>query len=396
MTMRKTADIVLVSLAALFVLSLLLMRAVGDPVWLLAVQAMLEGALVGSIADWFAVRALFGAPLGITFHTRLVPRNRDRLIRAIADGVQNRILTRTVIRSHLAKRVLTDMLIEKAESYGIERGLMKVWDEEVKPNICGQKAADMVLEKVGEAEMPSVLSAETAHTVSEAVLTWAANKAETEDFRQTVESYLEQFVTEKTASAGMLGALFGMFAKASGTVDTHDASVKLSRAVAGYLREASADGHMTKLWLTAEVRTILARIDEKAVMVAYLDDDSVQGALRRSVTAAIDGGEGTMKALFVAEGVRLWQMLKQDDEFVTELEAKLRLMLYRFIEMRRDLIGAAISRTLSAYSEDEMRASIEEKVGDDLEWVRMNGAVLGGMLGLVLFFVLYAGGIVLG
>ena len=396
MTMRKTADIVLVSLAALFVLSLLLMRAVGDPVWLLAVQAMLEGALVGSIADWFAVRALFGAPLGITFHTRLVPRNRDRLIRAIADGVQNRILTRTVIRSHLAKRVLTEMLMEKAESYGIERGLMKVWDEEVKPNISGQKAADMVLEKVGEAEMPSVLSAETAHTVSEAVLTWAANKAETEDFRQTVESYLEQFVTEKTASAGMLGALFGMFAKASGTVDTHDASVKLSRAVADYLREASADGHMTKLWLTAEVRTILARIDEKAVMGAYFGDDSVQGALRRSVTAATDGGEGAMKALFVAEGVRLWQMLKQDDDFVTELEAKLRLMLYRFIEMRRDLIGAAITRTLSAYSEDEMRASIEEKVGDDLEWIRMNGAVLGGMLGLVLFFVLYAGGIVLG
>ena len=396
MTMRKTADIVLVSLAALFVLSLLLMRAVGDPVWLLAVQAMLEGALVGSIADWFAVRALFGAPLGITFHTRLVPRNRDRLIRAIADGVQNRILTRTVIRSHLAKRVLTDMLIEKTESYGIERGLRKVWDEEIKPNISGQKAADMVLEKVGEIEMPSVLSAETAHTVSEAVLTWAANKAETEDFRQTVESYLEQFVTEKTASAGMLGALFGMFAKASGTVDTHDASVKLSRAVAGYLREASADGHMTKLWLTAEVRTILARIDEKAVMGAYLGDDSVQGALRETVTAATDGGEGAMKALFVAEGVRLWQMLKQDDDFVTELEAKLRLMLYRFIEMRRDLIGAAITRTLSAYSEDEMRASIEEKVGDDLEWIRMNGAVLGGMLGLVLFFVLYASGIVLG
>ena len=396
MTMRKTADIVLVGLAALFVLSLLLMRAVGDPVWLLAVQAMLEGALVGSIADWFAVRALFGAPLGITFHTRLVPRNRDRLIRAIADGVQNRILTRTVIRSHLAKRVLMAMLIEKAESYGIERGLRKVWDEEVKPNISGQKAADMVLEKVGEIEMPSVLSAETAHTVSEAVLIWAANKAETEDFRQTVESYLEQFVTEKTASAGMLGALFGMFAKASGTVDTHDASVKLSRAVADYLREASADGHMTKLWLTAEVRTILARIDEKAVMGAYLGDDSVQGALREAVTAATDGGEGAMKALFVAEGVRLWQMLKQDDDFVTELEAKLRLMLYRFIEMRRDLIGAAITRTLSAYSEDEMRASIEEKVGDDLEWIRMNGAVLGGMLGLVLFFVLYAGGIVLG
>lgn len=396
MTMKKTADIVLVSLAISFVLSLLLMRAVGDPVWLLAVQAMLESALVGSIADWFAVRALFGAPLGITFHTRLVPRNRDRLIRAIADGVQNRILTRTVIRSHLTKRVLTTMLIEKAESYGIERGLMKVWDDHIRPNISGEKTADMLLAKLDKTEMPSVLSAETAHTVSEAVLTWAADKAETEDFRRTVEAYLEQFVAEKTASAGMLGALFGMFAKASGTVDTHDASVKLSRAVAVYLRDASQDGHMTKLWLTAEVRTLLARIDEKAVMGAYLGNDAVRNVLCCTAKKAVDDNQDAMKALFLAEGVRLWQMLKQDEDFVTELEARLRLMLYRFIEMRRDLIGEAISRTLCAYSEDEMRASIEEKVGDDLEWIRLNGAVLGGILGLVLFIVLYAGGIVLG
>ena len=396
MTMRKTADIVLVSLAVLFVLSLFLMRAIGDPVWLLALQAMLEGALVGSIADWFAVRALFGAPLGITFHTRLVPRNRDRLIRAIADGVQNRILTRNVIRSHMTKRVLTTMLIEKAESYGIERGLEAVWDNRVRPHIGGKETADVLLVKLDKAEMPSVLSAQTAHTVSEAVLDWASKKAETEDFRQTVESYLERFVEEKTASAGMLGALFGMFAKASGTVDTHDASVKMARAVADYLRESSQDGHMTKLWLTAEVRTVMARIDEKAVMGAYLGDDSVRKALSRAVCTAIDDGEGALKNLFVAEGVRLWHILIQDEAFVTELEAKLRLALYRFIEMRRDLIGAAITRTLSAYSEDEMRISIEEKVGDDLEWIRLNGAVLGGLLGLVLFGVLYAGGTVLG
>ena len=194
----------------------------------------------------------------------------------------------------------------------------------------------------------------------------------------------------------MLGALFGMFAKASGTVDTHDASVKMARAVADYLRESSQDGHMTKLWLTAEVRTVMARIDEKAVMGAYLGDESVRRALSRAVCMAADDGEGAMKKLFVAEGVRLWHILVQDETFVTELEAKLRLALYRFIEMRRDLIGAAITRTLSAYSEDEMRISIEEKVGDDLEWIRLNGAVLGGLLGLVLFGVLYAGGTVLG
>ncbi len=396
MTMRKTADVVLVSLAVLFILSLFLMRVVGEPVWLLCLQAMLEGALVGSIADWFAVRALFGAPLGITFHTRLVPRNRERLIRAISDGVQNRILTRTVIRSHLTKRVLTTMLVEKAESYGIERGLDKIWELYICPNIGGKERAAQLMAHIDKMEMPSVLCADTAHTVSGAVLTWASDKAETEQFRMTVESYLEQFVAEKTASAGALGALFGFFAKASGTVDTYDASVKLSRAVCDYLRASSEDGHMTKLWLTAEVRTIFARIDERAVMSAYLADDTVRAHLARVACAAVDGGEPAMRKLFVAEGVRLWYALKQDEAFVTELEAKLRLMLYRFIEMRRDLIGAAVARTLSAYSEDEMRDSIEEKVGDDLEWIRLNGAVLGGILGLVLFGLLYICGIVLG
>ena len=396
MTMKKTADIVFVSLAILFVLSLMVMRVVGDPVWFLALQAMLEGALVGSIADWFAVRALFGAPLGIRFHTCLVPRNRERLIRAIADGVQNHILTRSVIRSHMTKRVLMTMLIEKAESYGIERGFDKMWELYVRPNIGGKVSAAQLLANIDKMEMPSVLRAETAHTISGAVLTWAAGKAETESFRAMIESYLEQFVAEKTALAGALGALFGFFAKASGTVDTHDASVKLSRAVADYLRDASEDGHVTKRWLAAEVRTVFARIDEKAVMGAYLGDEVVRTNLGRAVKSAVDSGEGAMKALFVAEGVRLWRVLKQDESFVTELEARLRLMLYRFIEMRRDLIGAAVARTLSAYSEEEMRASIEEKVGDDLEWIRLNGAVLGGLLGLVLFGVLYACGIVLG
>ena len=153
---------------------------------------------------------------------------------------------------------------------------------------------------------------------------------------------------------------------------------------------------MTKLWLTAQVRTMLLRIDERAVMSGYLENDAVRDGLSRAVIAAADGGEPMLKQLFCAEGVRLWQTLTQDEAFVTETEAKLRLMLYRFIEMRRDLIGAAISRTMSAYSDDEIRATIEEKVGDDLEWIRLNGAILGGGLGLVLFGILYLCGIVLG
>ena len=397
MTMRRRADLVLISLAAAFAASLALMCAVGEPVWLLLVQAVLEGALVGSAADWFAVRALFEAPLGYTKHTRLVPKNRARLLRAIADGVQKQVLPRSVIRSRMAEARLVPFFIETAENYGIERALDKLWSRYVSAQGIGEKGADYLLARADRLTVSSILSETMVSRLSGQVLAWASEKVRSEAVRGWIEQQLEKVIDEKADEAGVLGKLFAFFGKASGTVDAHAASVAVVRAVAKELQSAAADEHHTlRVWLSSEFCKVLGRLDEKDIVRTVLAYPRLGTLLREAVDCAARDGEAAGRRFFLSEGRRCWDILTANAALKTEIEAKLHWAIYRFVETRGYLIGEVIERTLERYSEDEMRVFIEEKVGDDLEWIRMNGAILGGILGLVFFLVMYGLGITLG
>src|ERR1700740_2463758 len=91
-------------LALLLVLTgLLLERSHTLPFWGGLIMAFGEAALVGGLADWFAVRALFTHPLGIKIfpHTALIPRNRARITREISNLVQNEWLTKDMMLTRI-------------------------------------------------------------------------------------------------------------------------------------------------------------------------------------------------------------------------------------------------------------------------------------------------------
>lgn len=394
MTMKRTADRVLLVLAGLFVVSLVSVRALGEPLWLLAVQALLEGALVGSIADWFAVKALFDAPLGIRFHTRLVPRNRASLLRAIADGVQNKVLAGRVIRSQVAETMLVQRMIAMIDSYGKERILAQIWDDYVEDVICGAWRADALMKRGKEYTLTSLLDEERASAISGRLLAMGSRMAESERFCTQVESYLDKLVEAR--AGGTLAKLFVFLGAASGAIDTQDASRAVSRAVSAYLARASEQKEdALRLRLTEEMRAVARRLDDVQLVRSILDGSQVQDQAEKILASlqAVVRSDG--KDVFIREGVKCYRALIADERFCTELEAKLRWMLYRFVDARGYLIGQAIERTLDRYSEDEMRDFVESRVGDDLQWIRLNGAILGGILGLALFVILYLCGVVL-
>lgn len=395
MTMKRTADCTLAGIAVLFVLSLGLMRVVGEPVWLLAMQAMLEGAFVGGVADWFAVKALFDAPLGIRFHTRLVPRNRAKLLRAIADGVQNQVLSKRVIRSQVSETMLVKQILDAIESYGVERILDKVWYAYVGDASHRMRVATYLLRQGESVKLADMVHDTTACVVSGRLLAWAMQMAQSKTFGERVKSHLDKLVEEK--SGGMMAKLFVFLGTASGAIDTTAATESIVRAVSGRLRQASErEDDELRAWLTQEVRAVVRRLDDDGAVRSMLGCDSVRAWLTKMMTAVMQAGEKEAHAVFLREGVSCYRVLAGDEKLLVELEAKLRWMVYRFVEKRGYLIGEAVERTLDGYGEEEMRDFIEEKVGDNLQWIRINGSVLGGILGLLMFGILYAGGIVLG
>ena len=284
-----------------------------------------------------------------------------------------------------------------AEEYGIERGLDQLWSRYVRLQDFGEKGADALLHRAEEMDLSAFWGRDAARRVSGQLLALASREADSDRFRARIESYLDEMVAKKTESAGMLGTLFAFFGRASGSIDTKDASHTLSRAIVQYLREAaSSESHALRMWLTEELYTAVGRLGGDRIAKQILAYPRLRTLLEEAAVRAAAEGEAAGRRFFVAEGSRLWRMLRDDRELLIELEAKLRWSIYRFAAARGYLIGEAIEQTLERYSDEEMKSFIEEKVGDDLEWIRLNGAVLGGVLGLLFFLLMASLGITLG
>src|SRR5204862_7161935 len=101
---RVIATVLLGAIAALFVSTTL---APQPGFWILLVRATAEAALVGGLADWFAVTALFRQPLGLPIpHTAIIATRKDRIGRALGNFVQNNFLSREVLTQKLKSKAI--------------------------------------------------------------------------------------------------------------------------------------------------------------------------------------------------------------------------------------------------------------------------------------------------
>src|SRR5262245_50957648 len=107
--MKLVALAMLIAAAAVYVVTRLVDD--GDKGWVGYVQAFAEAAMVGALADWFAVTALFRHPLGIPIpHTAIIPRRKDQIGRSLGEFVEGNFLTHEVLRERLAEAGISERL----------------------------------------------------------------------------------------------------------------------------------------------------------------------------------------------------------------------------------------------------------------------------------------------
>src|SRR5262249_52272320 len=138
------------------------------------IAAFGEAALVGGLADWFAVRALFGHPLGIKIfpHTALIPRNRKRIVREVRNLVQNEWLTKEMLvaRIHAFDFVNDGVLATVAALKPKLRNVLRTVAREVFAEISPQRLAAFLAQAVGhslEAGKATPFLANVVHRVRE-------------------------------------------------------------------------------------------------------------------------------------------------------------------------------------------------------------------------------------
>ena len=382
--------------------------------WRDCVKAMAEAAMVGALADWFAVVALFRRPLGLPIpHTAVIARNQGRIGRNLAQFVRDKFLDvpslLALIRRHDPAERAAQWLVAPghADLLGqqvarlLSAALDTVRDAQVERFI--QKAARSL---IGQINLPGAL-AKVLDTLTHngrhqallddvlAKLIELLHSAETRAWvAQTIVLWLkkEHPRTEKLLPSDWLG---------------DKGSTLLARALESVMADVAANPqHVLRAQFDTAVQQFIARLRtdpdwaRKGEEVrAYLQTDATLGAyvqtlwqdLRVALQRDLADKDSTVARQARALGLWLGESLAGDAALRQSLNQRLEQWVQGLAPEVSQFIAQHIEDTVRRWDTEEMTALVELNIGKDLQYIRINGTVVGGLIGLVLFGVSHVG-----
>lgn len=393
--MRIVATGLLVAMAALYVLARSLER--GDNVWGF-VRAFAEAAMVGGLADWFAVTALFRHPLGLPIpHTAIIPRNKDRIGDSLATFLRDNFLTASVVARRMrridvagaAGRMLASPPREGRLREGASRlvaDILESLDDErlggmVRGAVAGRLRALDIAPLLGQA-LEAAIDQDRHVPILDGIVRWARNILDANEhlIRAMVHGRAGSILRWTGLDEKLAGAIVDGLAKLLTEMSEdpgHPLRAKAEEGLAMLARDLQHD---------PEMRVRVARwkdeiIDNPAVA------DWIEGLWRNAraglLSAARDPG--------AAIAGRLGEALRQLGTTLQE-DANLRRALNQFA--RRATVGAVasygdgvvklVSETIRSWDAETVTGRLEAAVGRDLQYIRINGTVVGGLVGLAI------------
>jgi uncharacterized membrane-anchored protein YjiN (DUF445 family) len=409
---KRLATMFFAGAAALFVLTLFLPRAW----WVDLLKAFSEAAMVGALADWFAVVALFKrVPIPfVSRHTEIIPKNKDKIADNLAVFVREKFLdTESIvglIRRHDPAQKVAGWLVqpENAKYLGdylvkLAAGILDFIEDAPVQNFISKavhtlvksvdlsQSAGMILESMtrngrhqellneGIDQLAQLLqNQETQAFIAQGIVDWLK-----EEYSMLEKVLPKEAIGRKGADIAVRLAA-GILAKVSGDPEhrlrknfdqfTHDFIERLKSDP-----EFQAKGEEIKRYLLSDetLNSYLKFLWDD--LKAWLKQDlhSEQSVLHKRVVAT-----GTWIGRTLAEDARLRQSLND------HLETAARSAAPEFAQF----LTRHISDTVKNWDSKEMSEQIELNIGKDLQFIRINGTIVGGLIGVVLYLLSHVPG----
>ncbi|MGX5771411.1 DUF445 domain-containing protein [Microbacterium trichothecenolyticum] len=399
-TMKGVALGALVFMAVLFAFSFAFQQEVPA---LAYVRAAAEGGMVGALADWFAVTALFRHPLGIPIpHTAIIPSRKDEIGRTLGEFVETEFLRADVVRTKLDQTAIAARLGEwlsvpaHAERVAAEASVMAgsvlraLSDDDVRDVIEELAREHLIAPEWGPPLgewLERIIDAGGHHgavdLAADTIAAWlAANKAAftgvvSRRLPAWVPSVAHRFVDDtvyneavkfvaavradpqhpaRVAIDGYLGRLAGNLQHDPATIGRFE-DAKLAVFDSPRVRELAGEA-----WTTAKTGLLRSLADPES------------GLRRRGAEALVEIGERLTTDAALQRRVDTW---------VTDAAVFL-------VDRYRHDIASIITDTVERWDPAETTEKIELMVGRDLQYIRLNGTIVGALAGLAIFSIAHA------
>jgi uncharacterized membrane-anchored protein YjiN (DUF445 family) len=364
-------------------------------------KALSEAAMVGGIADWFAVVALFRHPLGIPIpHTALIPSNKDKIGENLGNFVSDEFLTREKLEVKIEQfnvaMKASDWLIDERNANIVANliaenvipGVLKtIDDEEVQHFIQSQFSGKLSkvnfaewialgLESLAKSDKQEELVTNVLKTL---IVELQNNKHLIEEKVKSSTPFLSFGLADKKITEGIFNGLYDFLEQASHQdsairkkvnnyvvdfiTELKESPVmqqKVNDLVLGFANKKEVQDYISGIWL--EIKTAIAND------LAHKEESTI----KKSIANMIQGfGRGVQADQLMMDKIN--DFIKND--------------VLSVLINNKKMIGDLISSTVKSWDTDEVSKKLELEIGSDLQYIRINGTLVGGLVGLLIYAV---------
>lgn len=383
--------------------------------------SLFSAATIGGLADSFAISALFGNPLHIRWPrwmgTNIISRNRERLIGELVQMVQNELLTIPNIKARLDEYNISNVLVTYLKQHGGEEGVNDIL----------QQLADDVLTKVDLQELAQSVQAFMLDHADMVQVSEIAADIGDWTIRHRYDDRIIEFIVQeliKLVKSPQFLLIVGQIVDSairsyegdkfrrklidySAGLEAGNITEKVQIWLVDFMKEFTSPEHPQRKQLKELIEQFVNRLrtDEELRYRIEQGKLNLLASIKQDIKLDVYIKEGLealhQKAMSENRGAseRYPWIKNKVKQGVAQLESNTLLLnrinqyvkttLLKWMEMKHSYIGKTVHDKLSTFSEEELILLVKEKAGRDLQYIRINGTVVGAMIGVILHLLTF-------
>ncbi|MEX2461888.1 MAG: DUF445 domain-containing protein [Paenibacillaceae bacterium] len=369
-----------------------------------------EAGLVGGLADWFAVTALFRHPLGIPIpHTALLPKNREKVTLSLITVVENELLNKESIMEKIKQIKISESLLLFGENQLSQPHVQKAILDFARQLIQGLDPSKITpfVEREIQGFLQQIDLAPLLEKAFDEIISKAYDEKAFDYLLEKVEFWAAQPETRDGIGRMALTALSRIevnglmqFALNAfiGFMNEEKLGTMIQSMVMSTLNDLRQADDMRRIKIMAIIQNELRKLKSNKTLIKELDSWKQQWIEQYDF-------EGSLNKLFHRFQDKLVEWIQNESfagkimqPFITDLLVKLRvdhermeqfdhwthLQVAQLLEKHHLQIGKLVRDNLEKLDNATLTEMIEDKIGQDLQWIRVNGAFCGFLIGIVL------------
>lgn len=391
------ADKTLLAAAAVFAFALCLHVQYKSSVFAAGFLFCAEAALVGGIADWFAVTALFEKPLGFPWHTAILPRRRQSFIEATGRMLQReffgkKALVAKVRKVNFAARLLAWLAEEE------NKDMLATWLADSGKKWL--KANDGLLtDRLGR-QLQELAGAQVPVDKVRSFQLYGVKKLEEAvrqpEFADKIRNGLEGYIDSKLQ--GPMAMMMAGFAQSMNMINTEEAAglirdkclLFLSRVQEEESEEAGQLMLISEKFLQFLQKNFAAKQELDKVLLNSVQRLNLSEYLFNTTDGVSGANAPEVRLKELSRGIIevVYGMLLENSSLQAELNGICYQLTARGAMQAQEMLGTIADDVLGTMTDEQINRLVYDKAEPDLLWIRMNGSIVGAAIGLVIFAIL--------